>query len=183
MSTRRELEVEKYRQVYKHNEKYVVSKTRRLQTILDLEDLPCRGSLFEVGCGPGLLLLEAERLGFDPVAGCDVVDSLCDGKRIVKGYAHAVPVEDKSFDVACLFDVIEHLLPGDDEAVCRELNRIARKHVLISAANHPSVHLGMDLHVNKRDYGDWHRMFQKSFSGKVYLAQRRHRSPMWRVDL
>ena len=147
------------------------------------EAVPCRGSLLEVGCGPGILLDLAESLGFGPVLGVEAVPQCCDGKRIVLGWAHALPFEEDSFDVVCMFDVIEHLLPGDDELACRELYSVARKHILISASNRKSVHCGWDLHINKRDYGDWHRLFQKWMPGKLTQMPGHHRSPMWRIDL
>jgi SAM-dependent methyltransferase len=179
----RDAERAKYIHVYANDAKYVVSKDRFAETKKDLEAVPCRGSLLEVGCGPGLLLDLAESLGFGPVKGIETVPQCCDGERIINGYAHALPFEEDSFDVACMFDVIEHLLPGDDERACRELYSVARKHILISASNRKSVHCGWDLHVNKRDYGEWHRLFQKWMPGKLTQMPGHHRSPMWRVDL
>lgn len=180
----REAEREKYIHVYANAPHYVISKERYEQTKADLAAVPARGSLLEVGCGTGKLLDLAESLGFSPVQGIDTVPQVCDGERIIEGWAHALPFRDRSFDVVCMFDVIEHLLPGDDEAACRELYRVARKHILLSASNRKSIYFGWDLHINKRDYGDWQELFKQWMPGKK-LTQMvgYHRSPMWRVDL
>jgi ubiquinone/menaquinone biosynthesis C-methylase UbiE len=136
------------------------------------------------------MLKEAARMGFRLVKGTEIVDSLCDGKNVVKAWVHALPFADGSFDVVTMFDVIEHLIPGDDEAACRELRRVARKHVMISANNMPSIRLlGVDLHINKRPYDEWDRLFREWFApATVTQLPRVHdvgpkASPLWRIDL
>ncbi len=176
-------ELAKYIDVYSKHQNYVVSKERFDQTRADLIQVPCRGSLLEVGCGPGKLLDLAETLGFAPVKGVEQVPACCDGERIIEGRAHELFFDDDSFDVCCMFDVIEHLLPGDDKLACEELYRVARKHILISASNRKSVYDGIDLHINKRPYEVWHRLFAKWMPGRVVLMPGKHRSPMFRIDL
>jgi ubiquinone/menaquinone biosynthesis C-methylase UbiE len=121
------------------------------------------------------------------VQGTEVVPALIDGQRVVRAEAHALPFADKSFDVVSLFDVIEHLIPGDDEAVCREMARVSRRHVLITANNKPSFNkAGDDLHINKRPYEEWDRLFRSWFPGAVHWltgAPRNHVSEGWRIDL
>lgn len=179
----REAEREKYIHVYANDPGYIVSRQRYEETIRGLEALPIRSSLLEVGCGQGRFLDYAETIGFCPVKGIEAVPQHCDGVRILEGYAHALPFTANSFDVACMFDVIEHLLPGDDEAACRELHRVARRHILITAANNKSVHCGMDLHINKRPFDEWEHLFKRWMPGEVTRCPGPHRSPMWRVDL
>ncbi len=53
------------------------------------------------------------------------VDILYDGKKI--------PVDDKSYDVVTSIDVLEHVPVKQREEFIHELNRIARKRVIISA--------------------------------------------------
>lgn len=183
LSPHRQEEFDRYTRVYANHPKYVVSSERFAQTKADIMACPSRGSLLEVGCGPGVLLDLAESLGFGPTRGIEMVAQCCDGTRITQGLAHELPFEDESFDVCCMFDVIEHLIPGDDQMACEELYRVARKHILISASNRPSVYDGFDLHINKRDYGDWQRLFAQWMPGKLTQMKGRHRSPMWRVDL
>jgi SAM-dependent methyltransferase len=50
----------------------------------------------------------------------------------VVGSVLALPFEDKSFDVACAFEVLEHLPFEDFDRALTELVRVARTHVVIS---------------------------------------------------
>jgi hypothetical protein len=133
------------------------------------------------------MLSEAAELGFSPVKGTEVVPALIDGERVVRAEVHALPFPDKSFDVVTMFDVIEHLLPGDDELACRELARVARHHVILTANNRPSFNKdGDDLHINRRDYAEWDRLFATWFApARVTWLKgpRNYVSEAWRVDL
>lgn len=183
----RRTEHAKYNRAYQAPN-YRMGAARMQDALRDLEALPCRGSYLDVGCGRGEMLEQAERLGFTLVRGTEVVAELLDHHRVVYGEGHALPFADGSFDVVTLFDVIEHLVPGDDERVCREMARVARRHVLLTANNRPS-HLpdGTDLHINKRPYDEWDRLFREWFAGasvtripdagRAYVV-----SPGWRVD-
>lgn len=175
----------KYQEAYKA-EQYAMGKPRMADAVRDLTDLPNRGSYLDIGCGRGEMLAHAERAGFDPVQGVEVVPALIDGERVVYGEAHDLPFEDQSFDVVTLFDVIEHLLPGDDEAVCREMARVARKHIVLTANNRPSkLKDGTNLHINIRPYEQWDALFREWFPGKVMWLKggRKYVSEGWRVDL
>lgn len=182
----RAAEVEKYARAY-GAESYRMGGSRMRDAVKDLGAVPCRGSYLDVGCGRGEMLAHAERLGFWPVRGVEVVADLVDGARVVAGAAHELPFGAGDFDVVSLFDVIEHLLPGDDEAACRELARVARRHVVLTA-NDRASHLedGTCLHVNRRSYDEWDRLFRAWFApGDVVRlgGPRHHVSEGWRVDL
>lgn len=185
LADRRALEHGKYIRAYEVSE-YRMGDRRMHDTVRDLSKIP-RGSLLDVGCGRGEMLDNALQLGFGPVRGVDVVPAVVDGERIVRGEVHALPFEDKSFDVATMFDVIEHLIPGDDELACRELARVARKHILLTANNLTSQKaIGEELHINRRPYPEWDALFRAWFPGAVTWIQtgpRQHASEAWRVDL
>ncbi len=153
----------------------------------DIAELPMRGSLLDVGCGRGELLDYATERGFDPVQGTETVPALIDGERVVFAEGHALPFEDKSFDVVICNDVIEHVLQGDDELLCNELKRVARSHILITANNAPSIdHIGEELHINKRPYEEWDALFRKwFFPHRVSWipTDHSHETERWRVDL
>ena len=188
-STERRYEHEKYIRAYQTNS-YAMGHARMLEAVTDLVNLGTRGSYLDVGCGRGEMLGHAKAMGFDPVRGVEVVPNLIDGTRVLRGEVHDLPFVDSMFDVVTMFDVIEHLLPGDDELACHELARVARRHILLTANNKPSqLAIGEELHINRRPYDEWNALFHGWFgSGVTRLCstdqRRRHDfSPTWRVDL
>lgn len=184
---RRVDETQKYVRAYSMQPNYRMKNRRFEDAVRDLKNLPSRGAYLDVSCGRGDMLDAAGKLGFSPVLGTEIVPELIDGDRVVWGQAHAIPFADKSFDVVTLFDVIEHLIPGDDEAVCREMTRVARKHILLTANNKSSFNkAGDDLHINKRLYTEWNKLFRRWFApAKVTWIKgpRRYVSEAWRIDL
>ena len=83
------------------------------------------------------------------------------------GEAYDLPFSENEFDVVTCFDVIEHILPEDTEAVLKELDRVARLAIILCIANYPSKHNGVDLHINIRHYKSWDRLIHKHIHGKV----------------
>jgi SAM-dependent methyltransferase len=177
----------KYVDVYANQPKYRMKAERRADAVNDLTRLRTRGAYLDVSCGRGDMLREAIALGFDPVHGTEIVPQLIDGKRVVRAEVHALPFSDKSFDVVTLFDVIEHLIPGDDEVACREMARVARRHIILTANNRPSFsQSGADLHINKRPYEEWDQLLTKWFAPARVTWIKGHRhyiSEAWRIDL
>jgi ubiquinone/menaquinone biosynthesis C-methylase UbiE len=177
----------KYVDVYAKQPAYRMKVQRRADAVNDLKRLRTRGAYLDVSCGRGDMLTEAIRLGFSPVHGTEIVPQLIDGQRVVRAEVHSLPFSDKSFDVVTMFDVIEHLIPGDDEAACREMVRVARKHIILTANNRPSFSkAGADLHINKRPYPEWDRLFTKWFAPGAVTWIKGHRhyvSEAWRIDL
>lgn len=167
---------------------YHMSEQRAAAIRRTLEELPHRSSYLDVSCGRGEMLRYAREIGFATVAGTEVVPELIGGD-ISYALAWELPFGDRSFEVATLLDVIEHLLPGDDEAACRELARVATRAVLLTANNLPSHPHGdptIELHVNKRPYPEWDQLFRAWFSaGKVTWLKHRvaKRSELWLVEL
>ena len=181
----RAAEHEKYGRCYEKAH-YRMGARRMDDAIRDLGDLPARGSYLDVSCGRGEMLKHAYRLGFGKATGTEIVPALIDGERVVRAEVHALPFAADAFDVVSLFDVIEHLVPGDDELACRELARVADKHVLLTANNRASLnHVGDDLHINKRPYEEWDRLFRQWFHPHKIMWIRNHDyvSEGWRIDL
>lgn len=174
----------KYERAY-GDPNYHMGPARMSDAVNDLRSIPCRGAYLDVSCGRGEMLRHAEALGFSPVQGTEIVGDLIDGDRVVRAEAHALPFPDRSFDVVTMFDVMEHLVIGDDEAACRELARVAGKHILLTVNNRPSIHGGIDLHINKRPYPEWDRLFHQWFPGRVSRieGQRSFASEACRIDL
>jgi ubiquinone/menaquinone biosynthesis C-methylase UbiE len=176
----------KYEKVYAERPNYRMKAERMADTLADIAALPARGGYLDVSCGRGEMLDHAVRLGFNPVQGTEAVEDLCDGMTVLKAWAHALPFPDGAFDCVTMFDVIEHLIPGDDELACREMARVARKHVLLTANNKPSNRTGVELHINRRPYEEWDSLFREWFApGRVtWLKGARQRvSEAWRIDV
>lgn len=181
----RAVEHQKYIKAYEYN-RYSMGMLRFADARRDLEELNCLGSLLDVGCGRGEIVTLAEQMGFDLVRGVDLVPDLLDGERIIQAEVHNLPFNNDSFNVATMFDVIEHLLPGDDELACRELKRVAIDHILITANNKRSFNkAGDDLHINKKTYEVWNRLFHQWFDGceVTWLKGHTSVSESWRIDL
>ncbi len=156
----------------------------------------------DIGCGRGEMLLEAKRLGFGPITGVEVVPHLVESFNeahgilpgtmapmgCVWGQAHDLPFSDDSLAVVSLFDVLEHLLPGDDEKAIREACRVATDSILITANNRDSINGDDQLHINKRDYDEWQGVLAFNTPDLVKITvvdDWKHGtvSPMWRIDL
>lgn len=183
LSTAQSVELSKYEIAYR-DARYRMSDARRSMAVATLCEVPWRGSYLDVSCGRGEMLQAAERLGFKSVAGTETVRDLI-GDPVVYAIGWDLPFLTSVFDVVSLFDVIEHILPGDDERTCRELARVASRAVLITANNAPSVHKGIELHVNRRPYEEWDALFKSWFPGQVSWLKHRvaKKSQMWRIDL
>ncbi len=161
LKSRRQEEYSKYEEAY--SGVYGMGKARRLAAF-DAIDRVEKGSFLDVGCGRGEVLEYAKSKGFSPVYGIDVVPLLF-GEDVCFGEAQDIPF--KECDILTCFDVIEHLLPEDTIPALKEFNRVAKKTVILSAANYPSYCNGEDLHINKREYAEWHRLIKDNIEGKV----------------
>jgi ubiquinone/menaquinone biosynthesis C-methylase UbiE len=170
----RQSEIDKYVKCYR-NPKYKMGAKRNAHAVWALDRLP-RGSLLDVSTGRGEMMREARKMGFAPVMGTEAVPYLCDGRKVVQALGHDLPFADGQFDYVTMFDVMEHLLPEDTGAVCRELKRVASKRVIVTVCNQPSQFGGgkVPLHINLRDsYEVWHEELAEHFGAKVNRLDRR----------
>ena len=180
----RAAEHEKYARCYKLPN-YRMGARRMMDAALALEALPSRGSYLDVSTGRGEMLSSAMALGFDPVNGTEVVEALLEPPRVVRAEVHALPFADGGFHTVTMFDVIEHLIPGDDELACRELVRVANKHVIVAANNcRGKDWCGDVLHINIRSYEEWDRLFREWFAPHkvMWVTNEAAFSQIWRVD-
>lgn len=179
-------EREKYQHVYAALATYKMGAARMQDAIADLRwaffDHNCT-SMLDVGCGRGEMLGHAELLGFIEVRGAETVPDLCDDHRVIEMPVHRLhEMPEHGFDLVTSFDVLEHLLPGDDELLLLEMGRIASRCVAMTANNRPSVDptTGADLHINKRPYDQWDRLIRdllepdwhvERCAGKQYVSE------------
>ncbi len=185
MTPEQKAEIAKYDDAYKLAW-YRMGASRRNMANEMLLDVP-GGSLLDVGCGRGEMLEDAERLGFSNVLGVEATASLCGG-RVMQGVAWRLPVDDRSFDVVTMFDVIEHLLHDDQLPALTELRRVARSAVIVTAADYSHVVSGVELHPGRRTYQDFDDMIRLVFAGASVtycdgLKRWGTRSAGWRVLL
>lgn len=179
----RQAEINKYVSCYR-SQNYRLGDRRRRHIEVALLATKT-GSLLDVGCGRGEVLNIAKNFGFEPVQGVEAVPYLCDGVRVVNGLAHALPFADKSFDVVTMFDVMEHLLPEDTTAVCKELERVAKREILLTIHNGPSSFGdGVELHINRKEsYEAWFDYLKATFAGEVtWLPRHGSISEMFKVS-
>jgi cyclopropane fatty-acyl-phospholipid synthase-like methyltransferase len=184
LSDARRAEIESYEKAYQ-DPAYRLGQRRRAHIIQHLNRIP-KGTLLDVSTGRGEVLEIAEHLGHGPVMGTEAVAYLCDGERIRHALAHDLPFGTSAFDTVTMFDVMEHLLPEDTEAVCKELMRVASQRVLLTIHNGPHVFKGRDLHINRRqDYTAWLYELARHFEGHevIDLGQGDSISTMFEVIL
>lgn len=178
--TSRERELGKYAEAYKQPD-YGMTKERYdgiVRLISDIQGV----SYLDVSTGRGETLEIARRHGFTVVSGTETVDALLN-EHVEYGILPNLPVPDKSYDVVSLFEVIEHLVPADVEPTLLELTRIAKKHILISAAVAECWLGGVNLHPSARPLEQWQELFTKVWGSKVRRMHNLGGSPSWRVDL
>jgi SAM-dependent methyltransferase len=150
-----------YSKEYK-NKNYKMSGARFNHAVKYIEEWEM-GSLLDIGCGRGEILDFAASKGFE-VKGIEIVDELIDNKRVVKGYSTALPFADNEFDYVTCLDVIEHILPEDTFKTLHEIDRVAKKGILLSIANYSSKFGdGVELHINRKPYDVWDAIIKETW--------------------
>ncbi|MBP9750378.1 MAG: class I SAM-dependent methyltransferase [Candidatus Peribacteraceae bacterium] len=102
-----------------------VSYQRQLGCLLDRKP----ASVLEVGVGDGLVGDYLRRNTAVQYRSLDVAEDL---HPDIIGSVTAIPLPDRDVDIACAFEVLEHLPFESFPAALKELARIARTHVIIS---------------------------------------------------
>lgn len=179
----REIEIEKYIAAYRRPD-YRMGDRRKRDAQQMLSMVRASGPYLDVGCGRGEMLEYARSVGFYPVRGVEAVPELTGG-RVVFGTVDALPFSHGQFAVASMFDVLEHLLPGDDQAACAELRRVTVGHILLTANNCSSSLSGVELHINRRPYDEWDELLRAWFAGATVrrLGVGEFDSERWIIDL
>jgi hypothetical protein len=157
----RESEAEKYTEMYK-DPSYAMPKHRADKIAEILCERP-RGTLLDVGTGRGETLDIARLLGYD-ARGTETVDYLVKARENVdRAVLPELPYPDKSFDIVTCFEVIEHLLPADVMPALRELRRVAKDRIIISAATCSDIRGGVELHPSYRREWEWEETFKAAW--------------------
>lgn len=178
--TSRERELAKYREAYQHDD-YGMSEGRREALDEVLKDI--RGeSWLDVSTGRGELMELARKHGFTDVHGTETVPELI-RENMTLAVLPNLPFSSKVSDVVSLIEVIEHLLPDDIRPALLELDRIATRHILISAAVFPHWYGGVNMHPSARPEEEWDALFREVWGDRVHRVRNLGLSPCWRVDL
>ena len=100
-----------------------------------VELVPSAGRVVEIGCGDGALLGELSRRGFgESLSGYEISETAVElartraiprVERLETFDGHALPTADRSFDLAVLSHVLEHV--PDPVPLLREAARVARR--------------------------------------------------------
>jgi len=135
------------------------------------------GSVLDVGCGRAEMLDYFKSRHF-MAHGLEGVPELALREDVTLGSALCLPWTDKAFDYVTSWDVLEHLLPGDERLLLSEMLRVAKVAVAFTANNKPSFHNGVDLHVNRRPYPEWDNMVREVFDGWTIRTQAGY-SQLW----
>ncbi|PJE73879.1 MAG: methyltransferase type 11 [Candidatus Taylorbacteria bacterium CG10_big_fil_rev_8_21_14_0_10_41_48] len=100
-------------------------------------------SVLEVGAGDETVKNYVVRAIGSDYKTLDIADDL---KPDIKGSILAIPLDDKSFDTACAFEVLEHIPWDDVPKALSELARIAKGRVLISVPHFgPPIRFSLKL--------------------------------------
>ncbi len=152
----RKLEFAKYHRCYQVPT-YKISDLRLNETReqqLHCYDAGCRTYL-DVACGRAETLADAAKIGYTRQQGTEVVDYLLNDNRVIYAECHALPFGNNEFDCVSLLDVLEHLLPGDEELAVKEVFRVARKCALLTTNDRPVIRNGDNLHINLHPLEWW----------------------------
>ena len=127
-------------------------------------------TLLDAGCGEGFTaetFLQAmpslKLTGFDPhEPSVELARMRNPRAEFLVGDIYNIPFEDDSFDVVCSFEVLEHL--HDAPGALAELNRVARKAVVLSVPHEPFFCLanmarGKNLDIDPKGSDPDHRNF------------------------
>jgi hypothetical protein len=178
--TDRDKEISHYVKAYQKSE-YAMGVRRKADVLRILSELD-KTSVIDIGTGRGETLSMAEALGFERIAGTEVVPNLCTG-RVIYAKSIKLPFDESCSDYVTCFDVLEHLIEADLIPTIQEMYRVCSKAIIFSASERPSVYDGVELHISKRPKREWVKLFQKALPDRVIQdIGTAGASPCFRVD-
>ncbi|MSR86234.1 class I SAM-dependent methyltransferase [Candidatus Woesearchaeota archaeon] len=110
-----------------------IDKSKKLQNfqyvLKKIKETKGQGTFMDIGCATGVFLDMAQKEGYD-VTGVDVSDFACTyarenfGVKTLNGKLEDLKIEEKSFDIITMWDVIEHV--PDPHAFLAEVHRVLK---------------------------------------------------------
>lgn len=144
-------------------------KRRAIEQVLEVVDEEPVRSMLDVGCGRGELLTAF--VCIETVHGAEIVDKLCNADAALAPIVWKIETAadlslfaDGEYELVTSFDMIEHILPEETEAVLRELWRVATRAVRCSIALYSDV-WEQEMHINLRPVGEWCELLNRCFDG------------------
>ncbi|MDP3728021.1 MAG: class I SAM-dependent methyltransferase [bacterium] len=110
-----------------------IEKSQKLQNfqhvLKKIKELKPQGKFMDIGCATGVFLDMAQKEGYD-VVGVDVSEFACQyasenfGIKTLNGKLEDLHLEDNSFDIITMWDVVEHV--PDPHTFLREVHRVLK---------------------------------------------------------
>lgn len=99
-------------------------------------------SILEVGCGDGRIINPLVKK-YKKVCGLDISQESLENVKAqkVKGRIEELPFEDNSFDIVLCCEVLEHLPFKVYEKSLKEMERVAKKYIIVSVPNNENIEL------------------------------------------
>ena len=151
----------------------------------DIASFQTVGNYLDVGCGRAETLDLARAEGHQ-VYGIETVPQLCERADVQHGDVCALPFSDKFFDNVTCYDVLEHILPGEEQRALDEMGRVCRGLLFLSTNDRASkLPDGTELHVNKRKRDVWHQDFVRRWGEDNIVSSLKgpHDDWHWRIDV
>lgn len=129
-----------YENYYKKND-YKLSKKQKKRIYNTISLIPDDvDSILEVGCGDGRIINPLVNK-YKNVCGLDISqESLKNVKTLkVVGSIEDLPFEDDNFDIVLCCEVLEHLPVEIYEKSLKEIERVAKKYILLSVPNNENL--------------------------------------------
>lgn len=114
---------------------------KRIDSIINLIPDNC-DSLLEVGCGDGRILNQIKD-NYKTIYGIDISKEAIKNVEVPTKLADAseLPFPDNSFDIVLCCEVLEHIPYETYQKSLKELERVAKKYIIISVPNNENLKL------------------------------------------
>ena len=129
----------------------------------------------DLGCGNGnITMMIATKIGTNDTIGIDRVKKECKVHCVVSDLEKQLPFSDKTFDVVCAIQVIEHV--GDTDGLLSEIRRVIKDngYAIISTPNLAAFTTIAFLLIGKQptmiSATDWRNNVKNSFHRRVFTS-------------
>lgn len=162
-----EKEIKKYDYLFENNDLYNANRNHPRYDIAEKLLKKCERVklVADIGCGRCIFFEKLQRKGLQ-VFGVDPSMVIINSKKspfVIYGTCDDTPFADNLFDVVFCLDVLEHipeiLIPNS----LKELYRISKKYLIISAASHEDIVENLKVHISIKSYPEWEKIISKYF--------------------